>query len=128
MASPKKSVSYIGVGTHIVGDVSVSHELWIEGSVEGVIKGEDRASVFVAKTGEVRGEIRAPVVQVQGTVHGDIVAARSLALDKSARVVGDITYNAVEIEPGAVVTGVMRTRAARAKPLDETLEISRRQS
>ena len=97
----------IGPKVVLQGDLHFDGGLYIEGRIVGrVIAGEDaKAIVTLAEGGSIEGEVRAPVVVVNGQVDGDIHAAGRVQLAPKARVTGDIHYQVVEMAAGAVLTG-----------------------
>lgn len=91
----------------VVGDVKFGGNLEIEGRIIGNIiaqKGTD-ARVRVMDKGEVKGEIRAPKVVVNGKVTGDVYATHHLELAAHAVVNGNVHYQIIEMVKGAEVNG-----------------------
>jgi cytoskeletal protein CcmA (bactofilin family) len=97
----------ISRGTRLVGDLHFSGDLQLEGHVVGNIIAEESkdSKLVIADTGIVEGEIRAPVIVVNGRVDGNIHASRHLELAKKGMVTGNIHYNAIEIVNGARING-----------------------
>ncbi|MCB1675469.1 MAG: polymer-forming cytoskeletal protein [Halioglobus sp.] len=93
--------------TVVVGDIHFSGNLDVEGLVQGsIIAQPDKdAMVRVVDKGRVEGEIRAPSVIVNGTVQGDVHAARRLELAAKGRVQGNVFYTQIEMAAGAEVNG-----------------------
>ncbi len=58
----------------------------------------------MGETGSVKGTIGADTVTIRGTVQGEI-RARSVRLEKSAVVEGDIYHESLSVEAGAKLTG-----------------------
>lgn len=118
----------IGAQAVIRGDLSFSGGLYIEGRVVGKVVAEDgaQAVVTLAETGIVEGEIRAPVVIVNGKLTGDVHASERVELAANARVQGNVHYQVVEMSAGAQLTGRLihaGTLAALPSPVrDEALE------
>lgn len=97
----------ISRGTRLVGDLHFSGDLQLEGHVVGNIIAEESkdSKLVIADTGIVEGEIRAPVIVVNGRVDGNIHASKHLELAKKGMVTGNIHYNAIEIVNGARING-----------------------
>ena len=97
----------IGPKVVLQGDLHFDGGLYIEGRVVGrVIAGEDaKAVVTLAEGGSIEGEVRAPMVVVNGRVDGDIHASGRVQLAPKAHVTGDVHYQVVEMAAGAVLTG-----------------------
>ena len=100
--------SILGADTAIKGDLSASADLHIDGSVEGDIS---CASLVQGESSVISGAIKAESARLAGTVHGSITA-RELVILKSARIDGDVFYDALTIEQGARVDGRFSPRAA----------------
>jgi len=97
------------VGPHAVirGDVSFTGGLYVEGTIHGKVLAEDgsAAVITIAESGHVEGEVRAPVVVINGRMTGDIHAGERIELAANARVNGNIHYKVVEMAAGAMITG-----------------------
>ncbi|WP_323814287.1 polymer-forming cytoskeletal protein [Cellvibrio sp. NN19] len=99
----------ISRATKVVGDLYFTGELQLEGKVTGNIIAEDEkdAKVVVADTGVVEGEIRAPIVIVNGKVQGNIHSSKHLELAAKGNVTGTLHYHSIEMVKGAQVSGSM---------------------
>ena len=91
----------------IVGDVSFSGELYLQGRVNGnlVAPNDSNASLFLQDASEVIGEIRVPLLVISGKVSGDIFSTRRISLKAGAEVVGNIHYAEIHVEQGASING-----------------------
>jgi cytoskeletal protein CcmA (bactofilin family) len=93
--------SILGPDTAIRGDISASADIHIDGRVEGDVS----CSVLIqGESSEIVGAVTAESVRLAGTVRGTI-SARELVILKSARIEGDVHYDALTIEQGAQVEG-----------------------
>jgi cytoskeletal protein CcmA (bactofilin family) len=100
----------IGAQVTIRGDVHFSGGLYVEGSIHGGVFAEDGASaalLTIAEKGSVHGEVRAPMVIVNGELHGDVHATERIELGPHARIQGNVYYKLVEMAAGAMITGRM---------------------
>ena len=99
----------ISRATKVIGDLHFTGELQLEGKVTGNIFADDEkdAKVVIADTGIVDGEIRAPVVIVNGKVTGNIYSSKHLELAAKGNVTGTIHYQSIEMVKGAQVNGSM---------------------
>lgn len=106
--------------TVIVGDIRFSGELDIEGLVQGNIIAQQgtNALVRVLEQGRVEGEIRAPLVVINGAVEGDVYSSKHLELAPKARVQGGVFYARVEMAAGSEVNGSL-THRVDADPVAE---------
>jgi cytoskeletal protein CcmA (bactofilin family) len=100
--------SVLGADTAIKGDISASADLHIDGRVEGDIA---CASLVQGESSEVIGAIAAESARLAGTVRGSI-STRELVILKTARIHGDVHYDALTIEQGAQVEGRLSPRGA----------------
>jgi len=99
----------ISRATKVVGDLHFTGELQLEGKVTGNIIADDEkdAKVVIADTGVVEGEIRAPLVIVNGKVLGNIYSSKHLELAAKGNVTGTVHYHSIEMVKGAQVNGSM---------------------
>ena len=97
----------ISARTRIQGDVLFGGGLHLEGSVSGSVKAAPEApSRLVASASAViEGSVEAQVVELHGTVRGDIVAAKRVTLGATARIEGNLHYGAIEMAAGAHING-----------------------
>ena len=98
--------SVFGADVTIKGDVAASADLHIDGRVEGDIA---CAALVQGQSSEIVGAIRAESARLAGTVRGSI-SARELVILKTARIEGDVHYDALTIEQGAEVDGRFQHR------------------
>ena len=101
--------SVLGADTAIRGDITASADLHIDGKVEGDIA---CAALVQGESSEITGAVTAESARLSGTVHGTITA-RELVILKTARIDGDVHYDALTIEQGARVEGRLAPRPAR---------------
>ena len=99
--------SLIADGTQIVGHMTFSDGLRVDGDVTGNLLGrEGVASILViSETAVVVGEIHADHVIINGKVDGPVTARLMLELQPKARITGDVTYKLLEMHQGAIVAG-----------------------
>lgn len=118
--------SLIGAGTRIDGHVSFSGGLRVDGEVHGNISCDQGkpGTLVISEQACVTGEIAVGHVVVNGTVTGPIFAADSLELLPNARVTGDVEYNQIEMQQGAVVEGRLIHRASVEKTVELKLASS----
>jgi cytoskeletal protein CcmA (bactofilin family) len=97
----------ISASTRIEGDVGFSGGLQLEGQVTGGVRArEGQPSRLVLGSGAViEGSVTAEVVEVHGTVRGDIVAPGRVVLGPTARVEGGLQYGSIEMAAGARIDG-----------------------
>ena len=102
--------SVFGADTAIKGDVHASADLHIDGRIEGDVT---CTSLVQGESSEVVGAISAASARLSGTVRGSISVGQLVIL-KSARIFGDVNYDALTIEQGAQVDGRFSPRTTSA--------------
>jgi len=93
----------IGAGIRISGEIRGDEDLLVRGRVDGKIQLTQKLTVEEGAVVEADVDVRALVVA--GTVVGNIVAAESVKLLSSARVVGNLASPRVAMEAGAAYRG-----------------------
>ena len=106
--------SLVGAGTRVEGNLLFSGGLRIDGEVRGNIGTEEGkpGTLVVSEQAHVEGEIRVPHVVINGTVCGPVHSAEYVELQGKANVTGDVYYNTLEMQIGAVVQGRLVHRDA----------------
>lgn len=110
MSRGNSTFSVLGSDLSIKGDIKASADLHIDGSVEGDIA---CSNLVQGETSVVTGAVKAESARLAGTVNGSITA-RELVILKTARINGDVFYDALTIEQGAQVEGRFAHRDAKA--------------
>ena len=104
-AAPRQTVekrqSVIGASLQFVGEIRSTGSVRIEGQVDGTIAAH---TLTVTRSGEVSGRVIAEIARIEGRVEGDL-QADTVELGPTARVLGDITYRSLAMEPGARFEG-----------------------
>lgn len=93
----------IGAETRISGEIRGEEDLVIRGRVDGKIQLSQ--TLTVDKGGIVQADVDVKTLVVAGTLVGNIVAADSVRLLATARVVGDLAAPRVMMESGAAYRG-----------------------
>src|SRR6266446_5198460 len=102
-------------------EINFEGELIVSGYVAGTVQ-STRGTLIVTSSGTVVGDISVENAVIQGTVQGEISASGRVELGASARVIGDVETNAIEIQPGAIFEGRCsfgRDSATQAKGMTE---------
>lgn len=100
------TVSVIGAGLKITGDVESSGIIKVEGTVEGNIRGARQ--LFLGKGGTIRGDLHASEIVLAGTVIGTVSASDRCEIQGSSAVHGDIYTKSIVVLEGAVINGTVR--------------------
>jgi cytoskeletal protein CcmA (bactofilin family) len=77
--------------------------------------GEGPSRLVVGEAAEIEGSVEAEVVELHGLVRGDILARGRIQLGPRARVEGNLTYGALEVAAGALISGKL-LKLAEAEP------------
>lgn len=116
MESPKtEGVARIGRSVTVKGEVSGSEDLYVDGQVEGTIELQGN-KLTVGPNGQVKANINAKSVLVEGKLEGNIRVTDRTDLAKSAIAVGDIITQRISIEDGAYFKGKVEIMREGAKP------------
>lgn len=102
----------ISSGLKIVGTIEGDGDIVVDGTIEGNIKGR---MLTIGKGAAINGEIDGETAHVRGAVSGKL-SARTVMLAGTARVKGDITYENLSVELGAMWEGRSQRRKAQAAP------------
>ena len=102
--------SLIGEGIVLKGSVDFTDGMRIDGEVQGDLMAmRDAPSLLVVGAkAKVVGKVNADHVIIVGEVIGPVLCTGLLELQPTARIEGDISYQLLEMHPGAVVEGELR--------------------
>ena len=100
--------SVFGADIRIKGDVTASADLHVDGKIEGDVS---CTALVQGETSEIVGAVSAETARLAGLVRGTITV-RELVVLRSARIHGDVHYDALTIEQGAQVDGRFAPRGA----------------
>lgn len=97
----------IGAGTVVEGSIRFRGGLRIDGTVIGSVCAEEgaRGMLVVSENARIEGDVRASQLVINGTIVGPVQADELIELQPRARVIGDVTYKALEMHHGAVLDG-----------------------
>jgi len=87
------------------GELSADEDLLIQGAVEGTIKHTQR--VTIGKEGKIKASITANIIKVEGVVEGDLHAAKSVYVDESGNLRGNIHAPSVCLVEGSHFNGAI---------------------
>jgi cytoskeletal protein CcmA (bactofilin family) len=109
--------SLISEGTVVEGQLRFVEGLRIDGEVRGDVIAQDGPSMLViSEKARVQGKVRAHHIIINGEIRGPVHSEELLELQPKARVYGDVRYQTLEINPGAVVDGELKPLKATEKP------------
>jgi cytoskeletal protein CcmA (bactofilin family) len=97
------SINIIRNGTEITGDITCKGDIRIDGKLVGNLVSEGK--VVVGENGIVEGTIKCAYATISGGLKVNISVNELLTLKATANLVGEITTNKLQIEPGANFSG-----------------------
>jgi cytoskeletal protein CcmA (bactofilin family) len=115
MATNQPASCVIGPQISIRGSIAGEEDLLVEGRVEGAVALEGHLTV--AQTGIVEADVEVGSIEVHGELVGDIIATRSVSIERGARVVGNVRAPRVIIHDGANFDGAVDMHVALPEPL-----------
>ena len=97
----------VGNKTRVSGDVEFSGGFHVDGYIKGNINAdpESESVLSISEPGTVEGSVSVPHVILNGTVKGDVTAKERVELGATARVIGNVFYNLIEMAIGAEING-----------------------
>ena len=106
--------SLLADGSQIRGVFTFTDGLRVDGEVIGNIRASDASPsiLVISESARVVGEVRADHVIINGRVEGPVSATTLLELQPKARIEGSVTYKALEMHQGAVITGPLKPMVA----------------
>ena len=97
-----KNIAFLGQGSKVVGTLTFSGPVEIDGYVEGELNAD---KLVIGEAAVINAKVNGAEITVKGNVTGDITASKRLILQKPARVVGNITSANLSIEEGVIFEG-----------------------
>ena len=97
----------VGASTKLNGDLTFEGGCHIDGTVEGSVSADagSNSALSVSEDGIVEGGVTVPYVVLHGIVRGDVYANQRVELGPTARVIGNVYYNLIEMAIGAEING-----------------------
>lgn len=105
-----KVEAFLGKGSKVVGALTFTGPVELDGYVEGEVQAQDRLTV--GESAVINARITGGEILVKGTVNGDITASKRLSLKRPARVIGNINCTNLSIEEGVIFEGKASMGAA----------------
>jgi cytoskeletal protein CcmA (bactofilin family) len=109
------SLSIIGSGLHVVGEMATEGIVKIEGSINGSVRATRQ--VLVTRGGVVQGDIYTTEAIIGGEVRGSIYADDRIEVQDSSVIHGDIVTKRLMVQEGGEVNGHIRMGEPRALEL-----------
>ncbi len=111
--SKTQELAHIGKSVIIKGELSGSEDLFIDGQVEGSIR-LDGNNLTIGPNGQVKADVAAKNIMVEGKIEGAIHSGDRIELRKSAIATGDIVTKRIAIEEGAFFKGKLDVQRGEA--------------
>lgn len=110
--SEQEITTILGKGSSFDGKLTFEGTVRIDGVFSGEIHTE--GTLIIGESAQVKAEIRAANVIVQGVVRGNVTAAAALELHAPARIYGNIATPSLTIQKGAFFQGNCQMESAEA--------------
>ena len=118
--------SMIGSNVEITGNIVSDQDLIIQGQVSGSVTAKS-SDVTVGIDGQLKADISAKIVKIEGAVIGDIVGEEKVVIAKTGNVVGNIQAPRVNLEDGAKFKGSIEMNPE-ILDIDQSQDSSQRES
>jgi cytoskeletal protein CcmA (bactofilin family) len=111
----------VGSNSKFTGDLHFLGGCHIDGSVKGSVTADPdtESALSVSDIGSVDGGVTVPYVVLNGIVKGDVFASQRVELGATARVVGNVYYNLIQMAEGAEINGKLIHQPVGQVPLLE---------
>ncbi len=97
----------VGPNSRINGDLFFEGGCHIDGAVKGNVSAnaDSNSGLSISENAIVEGGVTVPYVVLNGIVRGDVFANQRVELGPTARVIGNVYYNLIEMAIGAEING-----------------------
>jgi len=97
----------VGANTRISGDLHFTGGCHVDGTVNGSVTADpdSKSALSISEEGNIDGGVTVPYVVLNGIVRGDVFANQRVELGPTARVIGNVYYNLIEMAIGAEING-----------------------
>ena len=111
----------VGSNSRVNGDLHFEGGCHIDGTVKGSVSADPDSSsaLSISQDGGIEGGVAVPYVELHGIVRGDVYASERVELGPTARVIGNVYYNLIEMAIGAEINGKLVHQPAGQVPLLE---------
>lgn len=111
----------VGANTKLNGDLHFQGGCHIDGTVNGNVMADpdSESALSISDVGNIDGGVTVPYVVLNGIVRGDLFASQRVELGPTARVIGNVYYNLIEMAIGAEINGKLVHQPEGQVPLIE---------
>ena len=118
----------VGANTKMKGDLHFEGGCHVDGTVKGNVSADtdSDSALSISEDGHVEGGVTVPYVVLHGIVRGDVFASQRVELGPTARVIGNVYYNLIEMAIGAEINGkLVHKPEGQVALLEQTSRIDR---
>src|SRR3989442_7111876 len=119
-ATADGATARLGSSLHVKGEISGNEDLYIDGTVEGLVQLDER-KVMIGATAKLTADIIAGEVIVYGNVKGNVRGKGKIEIKKDGSVSGDLTTAQIIIEDGAYFKGSIEIEKSADKQADKNV-------
>jgi cytoskeletal protein CcmA (bactofilin family) len=101
----------LGKGSAFDGKLTFEGTVRIDGEFSGEIR--TQGTLIIGESAEVKAQIHASRIVVEGVVRGDLTASESIEIHAPAKVYGNLATPSLEIQKGSVFEGNSQMEAGR---------------
>ncbi len=97
----------VGPNSKVTGDLFFAGGCHVDGVVKGNVSADpdSNSALSISENAIVEGGVTVPYVVLNGIVRGDVFANQRVELGPTARVIGNVYYNLIEMAIGAEING-----------------------
>lgn len=99
----KDAETIIGLSVKVKGNFQGKGNIIVDGQLEGSLK--TSSNLLIGEKANLNANIEALEANINGTVSGNIMIKKYLALGKTAKITGDIVCSEISIARGAHING-----------------------
>jgi cytoskeletal protein CcmA (bactofilin family) len=119
-AATDRATARLGSSLHVKGEISGNEDLYIDGTVEGLVH-LDEGKLTVGGTAKLTADVIAGEVIVYGSVKGNVRGKGKIEIKKDGSVNGDLTTAQIIIEDGAYFKGSIEIDRSADKEADKNV-------
>jgi cytoskeletal protein CcmA (bactofilin family) len=108
------TMSVVGSGMRILGDVESNGVIKVEGAIEGSVRNAQQ--ILLGRSGVIHGDINSGDAVIGGSVVGTVRAMDRVEIQGTATIEGDIQTRSIVVLEGAVINGMVRVGERKAQP------------
>ena len=97
----------VGEGVNIEGSIKSKDEVIIQGKVEADV---DAKKIVIGKNGELQGNIKTIILEVEGKAKGEIEVENLIKIFSTGIIDGKLSYQKLEVKEGGQIKGDLSTK------------------